>query len=88
MNIFGGHSRNDENRKYIGAKAAIAKLIINYHNLGCVLDKLFIFDLTLMFSWSSYAMVKNENLKIRSKMADIIKTRAKSALTNSIKTFI
>ena len=36
MDIFGGHSRNDENRKYTGAKAAIAKLIINYHNLGCV----------------------------------------------------
>ena len=58
MNIFGGRSRNDENRKYIGAKAAIAKLIINYHNLGCVWDKLFIFDLDLMFSWSSYAMEK------------------------------
>ena len=56
MNIFGGHSRNDENRKYIGAKAAIAKLIINYHNLGCVWDELFIFDLKLMFSWSSYAI--------------------------------
>ena len=36
MIIFDGHSRNDGNRKYIGAKAAIAKLIINYHNLGCV----------------------------------------------------
>ena len=36
MHIFGGHSRNDENRKYLGAKATIAKLIINHHNLGCV----------------------------------------------------
>ena len=33
-------------------------------------------------------MVKNKNLKIKSKMADIIKTRAKAALNNSIKTFI
>ena len=57
MNIYGGHSRNDENRKKISTKAAIAKLIINYHNLGCVWDKLFNFDLNLMFSWSSYAMV-------------------------------
>ena len=50
MNIFGGYSKNDENRKYIGVKAAIVKLIINYHYLGYVLDKLFIFDLKLMFS--------------------------------------
>ena len=57
MNLFGRHLRNDENWEKIGAKAAIAKLIINYHNLGCVWDKLFIFYLKLRFSWSSYAMV-------------------------------
>ena len=57
MDIFGGYSRNDENRKYIGAKAAIAKLIIYCHNFDCVWDKLFIFDLILRFPWSSYAMI-------------------------------
>ena len=57
MNIFGGHSATNANRKKNGAKAAIAKLIIFHHNLGWIWDILFILDLKLMFSWSSYAVV-------------------------------
>ena len=41
----------------VAPKAAVVKLIINYHNLGCIWDILFILDFKLMLSWSSYAMV-------------------------------